>query len=37
MPKEGFFDGLVVKNPLASARDMGSIPKPGRWLMPCSN
>ena len=35
-PMEGFPGGLVVKNPLASAEDMGSIPGPGRSPMPRS-
>ena len=33
----GFPGGLVVKNPLASAEDMGSIPGPGRSHMPRNN
>ena len=34
---EGFPSGLVVKNPPANARDMGSIPGQGRSHMPQSN
>ena len=39
-PEEGFPGGSVVKNPLASAgdaRDMGSMPGPGRSHTPWSN
>ena len=32
----GFPDGAVVKNPPASARDIGSSPGPGRSHMPQS-
>ena len=32
----GFPDGSVVKNPLANAGDMGSIPDPGGSLLPQS-
>jgi len=34
---EGFPGDSVVKNPLANARDMGSIPGSGRSYMPWSN
>ena len=34
---QGFPGGSVVKNPPADAGDMGSIPDPGRFLMPKSN
>lgn len=33
----GFPDGLVVRNPPANTRDMGSIPGQGRLHMLCSN
>ena len=33
-PMEGFPGGLVVKHPLASAEDMGSILGPGRSHVP---
>ena len=32
-----FPGGLVVKNPPASAGDMGLIPGPGRFYMPQGN
>ena len=36
--REGEFPGGTLgKNPPASARDMGSIPGPGRFYMPRSN
>ena len=35
--KEDFLGGAVVKNPPASAGDMGSSPGPGRFRMPWSN
>ena len=35
--EEDFPDGVVVKNPPAHARDMGSILGPGRFHMPRSN
>ena len=34
---KGFPSGSVVKNPPASAEDIGSIPDPGRSHMPRSN
>ena len=34
---QGFPGGAVVKNPPASAGDMGSSPGPGRSHMPRSN
>ena len=34
MEEKGFLGGTVVKNPPANAWDMGSIPGPGRFLMP---
>ena len=36
LPFRGFPGGAVVKNPLAEAGDMGSIPGPGRPHMPRS-
>ena len=33
----GFLGGTVVKNPSANAGDRGSIPGPGRFLMPQCN
>jgi len=35
--KMGFLGGSVIKNPPASAGDMGSIPGPGRSHMPWSS
>ena len=40
LPKNLWLDfsgGPVVKNALASAGDMGSIPDPGRFYLPWSN
>jgi len=37
MKDEGFFDGPVVKNPLANAGDMGSTLGLGRSHMPWDN
>ena len=34
---QGFPAGSVLKNPPASAGDLGSIPDPGRSVMPWSN
>ena len=33
----GFHGGPVIKNPPASAGDMGSIPGPGRFHIPQGN
>ena len=32
-----FFGGTVDKNPLVNARDIGSIPGPGRFHLPKNN
>ena len=32
-----FPDGPLIKNPLANAGDMGSMPGPGRFHMPQGN